>query len=111
MVINMSSSTILSGLDSAILAATRAAPDFTKIEPFSSSNFKRWQMKLLLVLDIAKVDFVLTKPKPIEPSNEASDEDKKKHESENASWIPADKICRTVILNSLLNERFDMYCS
>lgn len=90
----MSSSNILFGLDSAMLTATRAAPDFTKIEPFFGSNFKRWPTKLLIVLDIAKVDFVLTKPKPVEPSKEASDEDKKKYEFENASWVSTDKFAK-----------------
>lgn len=51
-----------------------------------------WQTKLLLVFDIAKVDYVLTKPKHVEPSNESFEEVKKKYDSENASWASTNKI-------------------
>ena len=47
-------------MDTTMLTATKAIPDVTKIESFSENNFKRWQTKLLLALDIAKDDFVLT---------------------------------------------------
>ncbi|KAG8375750.1 hypothetical protein BUALT_Bualt10G0132800 [Buddleja alternifolia] len=67
-------------------------------------NFKRCQIKLMLVLDIAKMDFVLTKPKP-KPVEESKNYDK-----ELTSWENADKICKSIILNALSNELFDVYC-
>ena len=86
-----------------MLTATKAIPDVTKIESFNGNNFRRWQTKLLLVLDIAKVDFVLTKPKPVQGD--------KNYETELPLWENANKICKSIILNALSNELFDIYCT
>ncbi|KAK3001526.1 hypothetical protein RJ639_020285 [Escallonia herrerae] len=90
-----------------MLTATRAIPDLTKVEPFNGLKFKCWQSKLLLILDIAKVDFVLTIPKP----TLKEDTDPKDFEKEFSIWETSDKICKGMILNSLSNELYDVYCS
>lgn len=93
-----------------MLTATKYVPNLTNVDPFNGTNFKRWQTKLLLIMDIAKVDHVLTKPKPVEPPSDATDEQKKEYESSVSTWSSADKICKAIILNSLSNELFDIYC-
>ena len=86
-----------------MLIATKAIPDVTKIESLNRNNLKCWQTKLLLILDIAKVDFVLTKPKPVQGD--------KNYETELPLWENANKICKSIILNALSNELFDIYCT
>ncbi|KAK3004077.1 hypothetical protein RJ639_018937 [Escallonia herrerae] len=90
-----------------MLTTTRAIPDLTKVEPFNGLNFKRWQSKLLLILDIAKVDFVLTIPKP----TLKEDADPKDFEKEFSIWETSNKICKGMILNFLSNELYDVCCS
>ncbi|KAH7842618.1 hypothetical protein Vadar_007401 [Vaccinium darrowii] len=89
-------------MDSALLAATKAMPDATRIEPFNGLFFKHWQQKIKLVMDISNVLFVLETPKP--------ESDSERYEETLAAWVRADKICKSIILNSLSNELFDVYC-
>ncbi len=41
--------------DAQILVAAKVLPDATKVEPFDGNNFKRWQKKVLAVLDFTKI--------------------------------------------------------
>jgi hypothetical protein len=50
-------------MDAQILAAAKVLPDVTKIEPFNGNNFKRWQQKVLAVLDFTKISYALHEPK------------------------------------------------
>ena len=70
-------------MDSIILIASKVVTDVTKIEAFSVTNFKRWQTKLLLVWDIAKIEFVLTKTRPKKPKE---DSDLTVYNNELTSW-------------------------
>jgi hypothetical protein len=90
-------------MDAQILAAAKVLPDATKIEPFDGNNFKRWQQKVLAVLDFTKISSVLTEPRPDEESEEQSEELR--------NWEMANKLCVNTILNSLSNELFDVYCN
>jgi hypothetical protein len=42
-------------MDAQILAAAIVLLDATKNEPFDGNNFKRWQKKVLAVLDFTKI--------------------------------------------------------
>ena len=86
-------------MDATIINKT--IPDVTKIEPFNGSNFKRWQQRIMMLLDIACVAFVLTDLKP--------EEDTENYVREKEKWEKADKVCRNIILNALSNELFDVY--
>jgi hypothetical protein len=88
-------------MDAQILAAAKVLPDATKIEPFDGNNFKRWQQKVLAVLDFTKISSALTEPRP--------DEDEESEELRN--WEMANKLCVNTILNALSNELFDVYCN
>jgi hypothetical protein len=90
-------------MDAQILAAAKVLPDATKIEPFDGNNFKRWQQKVLAVLDFTKISSVLIEPRPDEESEEQSEELR--------NWEMANKLCVNTILNSLSNELFDVYCN
>ncbi|KAK3018053.1 hypothetical protein RJ639_005178 [Escallonia herrerae] len=94
-------------MDAAMLTATRVILNLTKVESFNGLNFNHWQSKLLLVLDIAKLDFVLTKPKLMLKE----DVDPKNFKKEFFIWETSDKICKGMILNSLSKELYDVYCS
>lgn len=39
-------------------------PDLNKIEPFSGFHFKRWEERVLFLLEMVGVAFVLTNTKP-----------------------------------------------
>ena len=50
-------------MDAQILAAAKVLPNVTKIEPFNGNNFKRWQQKVLAVLDFTKISCAFHEPK------------------------------------------------
>ncbi|XP_077214618.1 uncharacterized protein LOC143849484 [Tasmannia lanceolata] len=85
-----------------ILIASRSVSDVTKIEPFNGMFFKRWQQKILMILDISGVEYVLKTAKPIEGSED--------YDKVLAEWTKADKLCKSMILNALSNELFDVFC-
>ena len=40
-------------MDTSILAAAKVIPDASRIESFDGNNFKRWQHRILEVLDFS----------------------------------------------------------
>ena len=86
-------------MDTAMVAATnvKSLPDISRIEPFNGTHYKRWQEKVMSTLDVTGYAFAITDPKP----------DKEK---ELQNWEKANKICRHIILSTLSNALFDVYC-
>ena len=76
-------------------------PDVSKIEIFSSQNFKRWQERVSTLLDKYKVASALMTSKADSNSPEKQIED----------WIHANRVCRQTMLSALSNDLFDVYCS
>jgi hypothetical protein len=90
-------------MDVQILDATKVLPDVTKIKHFDGNNFKRWQQKVLVVLDFTKISSTLTKPRPDEEFEEQS--------KELRNYEMPNKLSVNTILNSLSNELFDVDCN
>jgi hypothetical protein len=61
-------------MDAQIFATTKVLPDATKIKPFDGNNFKRWQQKVLAILDFTKISSALTEPRPDEEFEELFEE-------------------------------------
>jgi hypothetical protein len=59
-------------MDAQILDATKILLDATKIEHFDGNNFKRWQQKVLVVLDFTKISSALPELRPNDESEEQS---------------------------------------
>jgi len=76
-------------------------PDVSKIEVFSSQNFRRWQERVSTLLDMYGVAYALMTSKPDTSSSAKQIED----------WIHANKVCRHTMLSALSNDLFDVYCS
>jgi len=49
-----------------MVAATtiKSLPDIARIEPFNETHYKRWQEKVMSILDATSYVFVITDPKP-----------------------------------------------
>ncbi|XP_052197499.1 uncharacterized protein LOC127804643 isoform X1 [Diospyros lotus] len=75
--------------------------DASKIELFDGNNFKRWQEQVYSILDVHGVVYELSESKPNEASVDAKLVD---------HWTYANKVCRHMIINTLSNELFDVYC-
>ena len=72
--------------------------DTSKINPFNETFFKRWQVRIYSTIDVVNLRHILTDPKP-------------KSDSENLSkWENGNKQVKHVILSTLTNELFDVYC-
>ncbi|XP_031271630.1 uncharacterized protein LOC116130020 [Pistacia vera] len=84
----------------ATVSYAKPFPNISKIEMFGGQNFKRWQERILLILDMFGVAATLTYPKP------GSSTDPKHLEI----WTHADKVCRHTISSTLANDLFDIYC-
>lgn len=80
---------------------TKPFPDVSKIEVFGGQHFRRWQERISSTLDMHGVAAALTDPQP------DSSADPKQIEN----WTYANKVCRYVVLSTLSNELFDVYCS
>jgi hypothetical protein len=90
-------------MDAQILAAAKVLSDATKIEPLNGNNFKRWQQKVLAVLDFTKISCALHEPKPDVESGEKSREKSKKLKN----WEMANTLCLNTI--SLCQMSYLMY--
>jgi hypothetical protein len=92
-------------MDAQILANAKVLLDAIKIEPFNENNFKRWQQKVLAVLDFTKISCALHEPKlGVEFREKAG---KKSEKLKN--WEMANTLCLNTILNSLSNDLFDVF--
>jgi len=86
-----------------VLTINYAKPffDVSKIEIFTSQNFRRWQERVSLTLNLHGVTSALTNSKP--PSTYTSTL------KEVETWNYANKVCCSTIMNTLSNELFDVY--
>jgi hypothetical protein len=91
--------------------------DVERLEKFNGLNYKRWSMKMLYQLTIAKVAYVLEMMFP--NYEEAAKEGDGKKEGEKATkaeplpmqkkWLEDDYICRFMILNAMSNSLFNVF--
>ena len=83
----------------AMVAATnvKSLSDISMIEPFNRTHYKRWQEKVISTLDVTGYVFTITDPKL-------------EKEKELQNWEKANKIYRHIILNTLSNALFDVFC-
>ena len=86
-------------MDVQILDDAKVLLDATKIESFDGNNFKRWQQKVLVILDFIKISSAINEPRLEEESKELT------------NWELASNLCINTILNALSNELFDVYCN
>jgi len=75
--------------------------DVSKIDVFSSQNFRLWHERVSTLLHMYEVASTLTtsKPDPSSPAKQIED------------WIHANKVCHHTMLIALSNDLFDVYCS
>ena len=66
-------------------------------KPFDGNNYDLWKTNLYIVLDIERIKFITTTPKPQEPTANASEETKKRF----ANWQRANTTTRCYILASV----------
>ena len=78
-------------MDTAMVAATnvKSLPIISRIKPFNSTHYKRWQEKVMSTLDVTGYVFTITDPKP-------------KKEKELQNLEKTNKICRHIILTTLV---------
>ena len=74
------------------------SPDTSKIYPFNETFFKRWQERVYFIIDVVNLGHILANPKP---TNDFEDLSK---------WENGNKQVRYVILSTLTNKLFDVYC-
>ncbi|KAG5247673.1 Retrovirus-related polyprotein from transposon [Salix suchowensis] len=79
----------------AIVPLVKPFPDISKIEVFSGENFRSWQERIFVVLDLHGVAWV------VDPKDAENVE----------AWTHGNKVYRHSILSTLSNELFDVYCS
>jgi hypothetical protein len=80
--------------------------DFTKLDRFDGTSFKRWQKKMHFLLPGIRVAYVLTTPKPIARENEMIAEARARMKWEHDDYISKGHIC-----NAMVNSLFDIYQS
>ena len=73
-------------------------PDTFKIDPFNGAFFKRLQEKVFPTVDVVNLGHILTDPKPEDGSHLLP------------TWEIGNKQVKHVILSSISNELFDIYC-
>ncbi|XP_039138722.1 uncharacterized protein LOC120276045 [Dioscorea cayenensis subsp. rotundata] len=94
--------------------------DVERLEKFNGLNYKRWSMKMIYQLTVAKVVYVLTTAYPQEKSTETEDATSQSSsqiqtpnaESQTLSqskWIEDDYVCRFMILNAISNSLFNVF--
>ncbi|XP_010264577.1 PREDICTED: uncharacterized protein LOC104602546 [Nelumbo nucifera] len=66
------------------------------------SNFDSWKNKIELVLSDLKVDYVLTDPKPTDPTDDSSEEHRELHRK----WLSDDSTCRHLMLGAMDDKMF-----
>jgi hypothetical protein len=82
------------------------AADFTKLDRFDGTSFKRWQKKMHFLLAGIRVAYVLTTPKPVARENETIAETRTR-----MKWEQDDYICKGHICNAMVDSLFDIYQS
>lgn len=91
----------------AVMLATKALPNVSKIQSFTRSHFKKWQQKVHDALDVLNlVEYLIqgTLEKKVEEQN---NEFNKRMEV----WKKVNKVCCYTIMSTLSNELYDVYCS
>ena len=73
-------------------------PDNSKIDPFNRTFFKRWQEKVFFAIDVVNLGHILTDLKPKNGSHLLP------------TWETGNKQVRHVIMSTLSNELFYIYC-
>ena len=73
-------------------------PDTFKIDPFNGTFFKRWQERFFSAIDVVNLGYILTDPKPEDNSDLLP------------TWEMGNKQVRHVILSTISNELFYIYC-
>jgi hypothetical protein len=90
----------------ALQSLKELATDFTKLDRFDGTSFKRWQKKMHLLLAGIRVAYVLTTPKPVACENETIAETWAR-----MKWEQDDYICKGHIYNAMVDSLFDIYQS
>jgi len=80
---------------------TKPFSDVSKIEVCIGQNFRRWQERVSILLDMYGVALTLTTSKP-DSSTTAKQVD---------DWIHANNVCHHTLLSVLSNDMFDVYAS
>ncbi|XP_075101855.1 uncharacterized protein LOC142177282 [Nicotiana tabacum] len=77
--------------------------DVARLEKFNGMNYKRWSMKMMYQLTIAKVYYVLTcsYPQDGKVDGQLSDSQQK--------WLEDDFVCRSMIPNAMSNALFNVF--
>ena len=75
-----------------------ARPNTYKIDPFNRTFFKRWKERFFSTIDVVNLGHILTDPK-LEDSSDLF-----------PTWEMGNKQVRHVILSTISNELFDIYC-
>ncbi|XP_016450546.1 uncharacterized protein LOC107775332 [Nicotiana tabacum] len=77
--------------------------DVERLEKFNGMNYKRWSMKMMYQLTIAKVYYVLTcsYPQDGKADGQLSDSQQK--------WLEDNFVCRSMILNAMSNALFSVF--
>ena len=78
--------------------------NFMKLDKFLGVDFRRWQKKMLILLNFLNVAYVISTPKPEEKENETLEEARTQNK-----WKNDDFICRGHILNGMCDSLFDIY--
>lgn len=78
-----------------MIRRARIIPDLSKIQLFLGHNFNRCQAKVKFIINTNKIEHVLTS---LPPSNKIENYDNN-----------TNKICKIIILSTLLYELFDVY--
>jgi hypothetical protein len=84
----------------------KLAADFTKLDRFDGTFFKRWQKKMHFLLAGIRVAYVLTTLKPVARENETIAETRTR-----MKWKQDDYICKGHICNAMVDSLFDIYQS
>ena len=70
----------------------------SKIDPFNGTFFKRWKERFFSTIDVVNLGHILIDPKPEDSSDLFP------------TWEMGNKQVRHVILSTISNELFDIYC-
>lgn len=76
---------------------TRLIPNTLKIKVIDGTHFKCYQEKVFFNIDMHKISYMLTKPKPERTSDKYG------------VWENTNKLCRHAILCTLANDLFNIY--
>jgi hypothetical protein len=82
------------------------ATDFTKLDRFDGTSFKRWLKKMHFLLAGIRVAYLLTTPKPVARENETIAKTRAR-----MKWEQDDYIYKGHICNAMVDYLFDIYQS